>query len=58
MNQRGEGEQIRLQDYELGYLNSPSQNITIDPSDGEDEDGDEDEDEDETEGDGEDTGGN
>lgn len=58
VNQRGEGEQIRLQDYELGYLNSPSQNITIDPSDGEDEDGDEDEDEDETEGDGEDTGGN
>ena len=46
VNQGGDGEEIRLQNYELGVLNSPSQNIVIDPSE---EDGDE-EDEDEDEG--------
>lgn len=61
VNQGGDGEQIRLQDYELGYLNSPSQSVVIDPSSGGDEDEDEDEDEDgnETEdGGGEETGDN
>ena len=47
VNQGGDGEQIRLQDYELGYLNSPSQSVVIDPSEG-GEDGE----------DGEETGGN
>ena len=35
VNQGGDGEQIRLQDYELGYLDSPSQTVIIDPSEGE-----------------------
>lgn len=32
VNQGGDGEQIRLQNYELGYISSPSQNIVIDPA--------------------------
>lgn len=38
VNQGGDGEQIRLQNYELGFINSPSQSVVIDPTeeDGED----------------------
>jgi hypothetical protein len=50
VNQRGEGEQIRLENYELGFINSPSQNVVIDPTDGEEE---EEEEEDENDGTGE-----
>ena len=43
VNQRGDGEQIRLQNYELGYYDSPSFNETLEPDSGEeDEDGEED----------------
>lgn len=31
INQGGQGEQIRLQDYELGYLDSPTETIVIEP---------------------------
>lgn len=43
VNQGGDGEQIRLQDYELGFLNSPSQSVIIDPSGGDEDEEDEDE---------------
>ena len=36
VNQGGDGEQIRLQDYELGIITSPSETYTIEPTDGED----------------------
>ena len=36
VNQGGDGEQIRLQDYELGVITSPTQNIVIEPTDAED----------------------
>ena len=35
VNQGGDGEQIRLQDYELGVITSPTQNIVIEPTAGE-----------------------
>ena len=35
VNQGGDGEQIRLQDYELGVITSPTQNIVIEPTGGE-----------------------
>ncbi|MCC8360224.1 hypothetical protein [Salinimicrobium sediminilitoris] len=35
VNQGGDGEQIRLQDYELGVITSPTENILIEPTDGE-----------------------
>ena len=41
VNQGGDGEQIRLQDYELGVITSPSQNIVLEPTNtgnGEEED--------------------
>ncbi|WZL88799.1 hypothetical protein VS868_14500 [Salinimicrobium sp. 3283s] len=41
VNQGGDGEQIRLENYELGVITSPSQNITIQPTNGEDENGEE-----------------
>ena len=34
VNQGGDGEQIRLQDYELGVITSPTQNIVIEPNTG------------------------
>ncbi|GAB2768445.1 hypothetical protein [Salinimicrobium soli] len=37
VNQGGDGEQIRLQNYELGYYDSPSQRITIEPAGTEDQ---------------------
>lgn len=37
INQGGDGEQIRLQDYELGYYDSPVQNVTIEPASEEEE---------------------
>lgn len=36
VNQGGDGEQIRLQDYELGVITSPTQNILLEPTTGED----------------------
>ena len=36
VNQGGDGEQIRLQDYELGIITSPTQNILIEPTGGDD----------------------
>lgn len=46
VNQGGDGEQIRLQNYELGFINSPSQNVVVNPTggDGEEEENSEDED--------------
>ena len=41
VNQGGDGEQIRLQDYELGVITSPSENVVIEPTDGEDNGGEE-----------------
>ncbi|WP_324718893.1 hypothetical protein [Salinimicrobium sp. HB62] len=35
VNQGGDGEQIRLQDYELGVITSPTQNIVLEPTGGE-----------------------
>ena len=35
LNQGGDGEEIRLQNYTLGYYDSPSQRVIIDPSDSE-----------------------
>ncbi|MHA6280685.1 hypothetical protein ACXYMT_10930 [Salinimicrobium sp. CAU 1759] len=32
VNQGGDGEQIRLQDYELGVITSPTQNIVLEPT--------------------------
>lgn len=43
VNQGGDGEQIRLQDYELGIITSPTETFDIDPTDG-DENGNEEED--------------
>ena len=43
VNQGGDGEQIRLQDYELGVFTSPTESIDIQPTEGEDN-GDEEED--------------
>lgn len=40
VNQGGDGEQIRLQNYELGFINSPSQNVVIDPTGGDGGEGD------------------
>ncbi|WP_051205327.1 hypothetical protein [Salinimicrobium xinjiangense] len=51
VNQGGDGEQIRLENYELGVIISPSQNVVINPTGG---DGDEDEDGDEEDNTGED----
>lgn len=42
VNQGGDGEQIRLQNYELGVINSPSQNIVINPTTGNGEEEEED----------------
>jgi hypothetical protein len=41
VNQGGDGEQIRLENYELGVITSPTENITIQPINGEDENGEE-----------------
>ncbi|WP_051286412.1 hypothetical protein [Salinimicrobium terrae] len=36
VNQGGDGEQIRLQDYELGVITSPNQTITLEPTNSDD----------------------
>ena len=41
INQGGDGEQIRLQNYELGYYDSPEQRVTVTPA-GEEEEAEED----------------
>lgn len=38
VNQGGDGEQIRLQNYELGFINSPAQSVVIEPTEGDGED--------------------
>lgn len=42
VNQGGDGEQIRLQDYELGVITSPTQNIVLEPTGGGDNEEEED----------------
>jgi hypothetical protein len=37
INQGGDGEQIRLQNYELGFFDSPAQKVTIAPTTGEED---------------------
>ncbi len=39
VNQGGDGEQIRLQDYELGVISSPTENILLEPTNGEGSEG-------------------